>query len=101
MWITGGKGAIVLDSTDFIDMNPEDGTFSTSPGPDLPTKVQKHCLTKISATEVMLIGGSGGNKNKTWTFDFEKYPSETWHSGPDLIQVNITRQDKSAHQTSH
>jgi hypothetical protein len=80
LWLTGGH----LDtgktkSTEFVQLT------GTTPGPDLPLKVSRHCLVSLNDTTLLLIGGilKEGTYSKA-TF-FYNTDHNTWTEGPSLI----------------
>ena len=53
LWVTGGfVSNTPSNSTEFIRLDQP-----VLPGPDLPTKYFRHCITKINEDLVALIGG--------------------------------------------
>ena len=57
--------------------------------PNLPNPVQRHCMLRTGATQVMVIGGVQDNTPSLYskTFIYET-ANQTWFSGPEL---NVSR----------
>jgi N-acetylneuraminic acid mutarotase len=73
----GYSGSSRLQTTETINVDGE-----VSYGPDLPTGVDGHAMTKINGT-VSLLSGGNGNSAKTWYYNHD---TETFTSGPDLLE---------------
>ena len=54
LWVTGGLSGYpnYLASTEYVSLDPS----KRGVGPDLPKALWTHCLIKIDATHVMVIG---------------------------------------------
>ena len=101
LWITGGTEDYYFmgpnyfyskSSSEFVDPKHP---YTFIKGPDMPLAglssdiIDKHCLTRLSSHQVMLIGGrmtdkheeKSYNSNKTFVYDFLV---DTWTSGPDM-----------------
>ena len=54
LWVTGGSSLYpnFLASTEYVSLNAS----KRGTGPDMPLALWNHCLVKIDATHVMLIG---------------------------------------------
>ena len=81
--VFGGRSSSssYLQTTETINVDGE-----VSYGPDLPTAVYRHAMTKINGT-VSLLSGGWTNTNsasaKTWYYNHD---TETFTSGPDLLE---------------
>ena len=53
LWILGGSN----DNFDGLQSSEFLTSSGTSSGPTLPEKVESHCVTSLSETKVMIIGG--------------------------------------------
>ena len=78
LWVTGGYGGSWLASTEIVDIlaNPP----TVVPGPELPVRMNGHCIVQLNQSTVLFMGGSP-NRKKTFFFDI---PSQTWTDGPDM-----------------
>ena len=64
LWITGGKRRTSIDefiqsedaSTEFIHING-----SVSPGPNLPSARDHHCMVTLHNNQIMILGSDGGS----------------------------------------
>merc|ERR1719350_498426 len=77
----GYSGSSRLQTTETINVDGE-----VSYGPDLPTGVWGHAMTKINDTFSLLSGGSTDTDStsaKTWYYNHD---TETFTSGPDLME---------------
>ena len=77
----GFSGSSRLQTTETINVDGE-----VSYGPDLPTGVWRHAMTKINGTVSLLSGGSTDTDSysaKTWYYNHD---TETFTSGPDLME---------------
>ena len=77
----GYSGSSSLQTTETINVDGE-----VSYGPDLPTGVWRHAMTKINGTVSLLSGGSTDTDSysaKTWYYNHD---TETFTSGPDLME---------------
>ena len=54
LWVTGGVNGYpnYLASTEYVSLDPT----KRGPGPDMPMALWTHCLVRIDATHVMLLG---------------------------------------------
>ena len=80
----GYSGSSSLQTTETINVDGE-----VSYGPDLPTGVWRHAMTKINGTVSLLSGGSTDTDSysaKTWYYNHD---TETFTSGPDLMEGRI------------
>ena len=79
--VFGGSLVYNSQTTETINVEGE-----VSYGPDLPTAVRYHAMTKINGT-VSLLSGGRTNKDsysaKTWYYNHD---TETFTSGPDLME---------------
>ena len=81
----GYSGSSSLQTTETINVEGE-----VSYGPDLPTAVRVHAMTKINGTVSLLSGGSTDTDSysaKTWYYNHD---TETFTSGPDLMEGRRT-----------
>ena len=79
LWTIGGQSSRSYEKSMIISQS---GT--SSPGPKLPFRVDRHTVTNINATTSILIGGHlNGNLYSADTFYFDHLTSE-WTSGPKL-----------------
>jgi hypothetical protein len=79
LWLTGGflhNGR--TQSTEFVNLT------GTTPGPDLPLKVNKHCLVRLNETTVILIGGNLDQYIISKATYYYNVGSKGWISGPSL-----------------
>ena len=82
LFITGGdreRGEVYTNRTEYVWNNTH--AFQ---GPNLPTAVAAHCITKLSDDQYVLTGGRIGNGNllnKTWYFSRNL---EKWTLGPNM-----------------
>jgi len=77
----GYSGYSNLQTTETINVDGE-----VSYGPDLPSAVDSHAMTKINDTVSILSGGwtdTDSTSGKTWYYNHD---TETFTSGPDLLQ---------------
>merc|ERR1719350_946850 len=77
----GYSGSSISQTTETINVDGE-----VSYGPDLPTGVRGHAMTKINDTFSLLSGGSTDTDStsaKTWYYNHD---TETFTSGPDLME---------------
>ena len=77
----GYSGSSSLQTTETINVDGE-----VSYGPDLPTGVRVHAMTKINGTVSLLSGGSTDTDSysaKTWYYNHD---TEAFTSGPDLLE---------------
>ena len=92
------NGSSISQTTEIINV---DGVVSY--GPDLPTAVWKHAMTKINGTVSLLSGGTTNTDSdsaKTWYYNHD---TETFTSGPDLLEgrylhgsaINVDKVTKS------
>ena len=80
--VFGGYSGSRLKTSETINVVVE-----VSDGPDLPTAVRGHTMTKINDTVSILSGGeTNTNLAKTW---FYNHGTETFTSGPDLLQGRL------------
>ena len=81
--VFGGSSGSILQTSETIN-----GDGEVNDGPDLPTGVWRHAMTKINDT-VSLLSGGCTNANlipisaKTWYYNHD---TETFTSGPDLLE---------------
>ena len=78
-------GWITLQTTETINVDGE-----VSYGPDLPTAVWRHAMTKINGTVSLLSGGKTNAEYytvKTWYYNHD---TETFTSGPDLMEGRVS-----------
>ena len=81
----GYSGSSSLQTTETINVDGE-----VSYGPDLPTAVRVHAMTKINGTVSLLSGGitdTNSYSAKTWYYNHD---TETFTSGPDLLEGRRT-----------
>ncbi len=83
--ITGGRLAneTRTNSTEVLTLK-QDGSLTTSIGPDLPVAVSGHCLIRLNRKLLMVIGGSTNNmeySKETYTYNQD---TNEWSNGPDL-----------------
>ena len=79
--VFGGYSGSNLQTTETINVDGE-----VSYGPDLPTGVREHAMTKINDTVSLLSGGitdTDSYSAKTWYYNHD---TETFTSGPDLLE---------------
>ena len=79
--VFGGYSGSGLQTTETINVEGE-----VSYGPNLPTAVRQHAMTKINGTVSLLSGGwTDGNtySAKTWYYNHD---TEAFTSGPDLLE---------------
>ena len=79
--VFGGLSATYLQTSETINIDGE-----VSYGPDLPTDVQAHAMTKVNDTVSLLSGGSTNAftySAQTWYYNHD---TETFTSGPDLLE---------------
>ena len=77
----GHSGSSTLQTSETINVDGE-----VSDGPDLPTAVMFHAMTKINDTVSLLSGGltnANYQSAKTW---FYNHNTEAFTSGPDLLE---------------
>ena len=84
--VFGGYSGSNLQTTETINVEGE-----VSYGPDLPTGVRYHAMTKINGTVSLLSGGTlDGDTYNPNTFSFKtwyyNHDTEAFTSGPDLLQ---------------
>ena len=93
LWVFGGGNGFTYPTTttEYLDLKKQDGFL---PGPDLPIGLVSHCVTQLSATSIIIIGGFTPHglsfphgldttvlKN-TFVFDFD---SNQWSTGPSNL----------------
>ena len=81
--VFGGGSDMVsyLQTTETINVDGE-----VSYGPDLPTGVRSHAMTKLNGTVSLLSGGytdTNSYSAQTWYYNHD---TETFTSGPDLLE---------------
>lgn len=78
LFMTGGYN---LNSTEFFDI----ASKKSRSGPDLPHKMNFHCIVKLNSTTALIIGGVNGADvyKKTYYFSI---PDGNFGEGPDLLQ---------------
>ena len=77
--VFGGYSGSRLKTSETINVVGE-----VSDGPDLPTAVRGHAMTKINDTVSILSGGETyANLAKTWYYNHD---TEAFTSGPDLLE---------------
>ena len=85
LWIIGGGDGYIVPTTttEYLDLQNHDGFRS---GPDLPIGLKLHCVTRLSDSSVMVIGGYTQTSGlydsilkNTFVFDFE---TDQWRTGP-------------------
>ena len=74
-------GWIKLQTTETINVDGE-----VSYGPDLPTAVQQHAMTKINGTVSLLSGGITDTNSFSAKTYYYNHDTETFTSGPDLME---------------
>ena len=81
----GSSGPYTLQTTETINVDGE-----VSYGPDLPTAVYDHAMTKISDTVSLLSGGFMPTPTYSYTYSaktwYYNHDTETFTSGPDLLE---------------
>ena len=90
LWILGGS------DNDFNDLQSSEFLQSSgsSSGPMLPEELESHCVTSLSETVVMVIGGNiphyyngkGASRN-TYLYDFD---AKQWKSGPPMSAKRVS-----------
>ena len=79
--VFGGYSGSILQTSETINVDGE-----VSDGPDLPTGVMFHAMTKINDTVSLLSGGkSNANSYSAQTW-FYNHDTEAFRSGPDLLE---------------
>ncbi len=64
VWVTGGfNGQTAESSTEYVSFSSR----TTTPGPNLPDLVERHCLIQINSSTVILYGGRHKNYSETIT----------------------------------
>ena len=78
----GNNGSSNLQTSETINVDGE-----VSYGPDMPTKIYSHAMTKINDTVSILSGGMP-NANFAWTAQtwYYNHDTEAFTSGPDLLK---------------
>ena len=92
--VFGGYRSGRLQTSETINVDGE-----VSDGPDLPTAVMYHAMTKINGT-VSLLSGGNSYSAKTWYYNHD---TEAFTSGPDLLEgrrlhgsaINVDKVTKS------
>ena len=87
LWIVGGEqggGWTFHSSTEFITIDSNQH-MTQAYGPELPFDISRHCMVKLNATAIYLIGGTmefGKISKKVWIID----PTQnfTLSEGPSL-----------------
>ena len=73
------------ETTEFFSLG---NSLNSKVGPDLPKKLESHCMLEIDNVQVMITGGldmNGGDAkaiSNTFVYDFSK---SEWSSGPDMV----------------
>ena len=83
LWVTGGYSSILdgpLDSTEWVDISKN----TVEKGPNLPQRLQWHCVVKLNEYQVMVIGGMNGDELATNEVYLFNYHSMNWQLGPSL-----------------
>ena len=77
LWITGGRDETGTEtkSTEFIL-----SSGISTPGPDLPSALAYHVMSKLNSSTSMIIDG---NSHETWYFD---HNTELFSDGPRLLE---------------
>ena len=76
--VFGGYNGSYLQTSETINLDGE-----VSYGPNLPTAVNAHAMTKINDTVSLLTGGwTNTNSAQTWYYNHD---TESFTSGPDLL----------------
>ena len=88
LWILGGGDGytIPVTTTEYLDLKTN-GVFL--PGPDLPIGLHSHCVTQLSDTSILIMGGYAQVQGlysmvvkNTFIFDFD---IDQWSTGPPSI----------------
>ena len=88
LWILGGGDGytIPVTTTEYLDLKNH-GVFL--PGPDLPIGLHSHCVTQLSDTSILIMGGYAQVQGlysmvvkNTFIFDFD---IDQWSTGPPSI----------------
>ena len=86
LWVTGGfidKDGTGTKSTELISVDKR----SSSPGPDLPVPLAKHCATLIDDSTFITIGGYIKDEGYTGKSFYFYGPTEVWSEAPKLQYV--------------
>ena len=79
--VFGGWDGSILQTSETINVDGE-----VNYGPDLPTAVRRHAMTKINDTVSLLSGGETNTNTysaQTWYYN---HVTEAFTSGPDLLE---------------
>jgi hypothetical protein len=81
LWLTGGfkTKSTRTKSTEFVQLT------GTTPGPDLPFEVVKHCLVSLNDTTALLIGGLYPNETSSKATSYFNFEDKIWTVGPSLM----------------
>ncbi len=100
LWITGGrdKDDNLLDSSELIAFRGGDlvvPEVHSEEGPDLPEKLQGHCLVMVTkhGDHAVILGGKSSTvvENKTWHLtDIHQDDHQSWTQGPDMNVARVS-----------
>ena len=79
--IGGDDGLSVLNSTEFISLK-----YGAEKGPTLPFVISFHCLIKVNASQILIVGGkqNGTTSKNTWKITLSGEKISMVEKGPTL-----------------